>query len=372
MTRLRLFFLTLLTLFVIIQVIAFRPQKIEQEQSTHPIPSSELVQEISAKRLKELIPPDAIPKYQFDGFKFTSIKNQKKQWKMRAKTAWVYEVQFQIVRAQTAEATLFSKEGKEILVWADDMYYRADGKELELYGNVKALLPDGLTLYGDYVVYQETGQRVFVPKSEKVIGIRPLKLGEKIEFESYGAQSELDSGVVDLESRVFVTSYRKDKKTGDFTTTKLWSDRARLKSKTQEAEFWMNSSSEDSTGKFVKIEEPRMKARARTMDFIGISSTNPESRKVIAKKEVKIEEIPLPLTPEQKLNPKFKEPDSRFSTSGHAELFLEKNLVELSDYPQVYQGPDTMTGEKIILYRDSDKVRVLESNAYTEKTQEGS
>ncbi len=368
MTRLRLLFLVSLAVLIVIQVIAFRPQKIEQEQSTSPVPPNELVQEIPALRLKELIPKDAIPKYQFDGFRFTSMKNKKKQWKMNAVTAWVYEVQFQIVRAQTAEALLFSKEQKEIKVWADEMYYRADGKELELYGNVKALMPDGLVIRGDYVLYKEDTQEVRVPMNEKVIGLRPLKGQERIEFESYGATSALDSGIINLLSRVLVKSFRADAKTREMVDTKLWSDQAKLNTKTQEAEFWMHS---ERPQRFVRIEEPRFKAVARTVDYFGLSPLNKDTRRIVAKKDVKIEETPVPLTAAEQLNPKIKPPETRFSTSGRAELYLDRNTVELSDYPQVYQGPDTITGEKIILYRDSDRVRVLESNAYTEKSQGG-
>jgi|GEM_PF-1904441 len=369
MTRTRFLFLIVLALLIVIQVIAFRPQKIEQEQSTAPIPPTEFAQDVPIQRLREMIPRDAIPKYQFDGFRFTSIKEKKKQWRIEAVTAWIYELQFQIIRAQTAYAVLYSKDEKEIYVWADEMYYRADGKELELYNNVKAVMPDGLTIRGDYVLYKEDRQEVRVPTSERVTGTKMMPGKETIEFESYGAISNIDSGMVDLLSKVIVTSRRINKKTQEQVVTKLFSDQGKLNTKTQEAEFWMENSS--GAPKFVKIEEPRFKTTARTVDFYGFSSANKSTRRMLARSDVKIEETPVPLSREDQLNPKIKPPEIRYSTSGKAELFLDQNTIELSDYPQVYQGPDTITGEKIILYRDSDQVRVLESNAYTEKSKDG-
>jgi hypothetical protein len=59
------------------------------------------------------------------------------------------------------------------------------------------------------------------------------------------------------------------------------------------------------------------------------------------------------------------EPSLKYATGGRADFDARKDIVTLTEFPQVYQDKDTVTGEKIILHRDSDVVEVEHSNAYT-------
>ena len=56
----------------------------------------------------------------------------------------------------------------------------------------------------------------------------------------------------------------------------------------------------------------------------------------------------------------------RYATCGQADFIKKKNVILLRKLPQVYQGPDTVTGEVIKINRDTDIVEVDRSNAYSE------
>ena len=69
---------------------------------------------------------------------------------------------------------------------------------------------------------------------------------------------------------------------------------------------------------------------------------------------------------ERKKNASFK-----YATCGKAQFNSRRNIVRLTDLPQVYQGRDTITGDKITLYRDKDLVEVDYSNAYSRGQKQG-
>jgi len=118
--------------------------------------------------------------------------------------------------------------------------------------------------------------------------------------------------------------------------------------------------------RFVKVTQPNMKSVSRRAE-VRMGGTNRKLRTVRALDDVKIEEKPhlaedaTPAERRRALNTK-----PRYSTSGIAEFDGPRNLIILRDYPQVYQDRDTITGETIIVHRDSDLVEVDQSNAFSE------
>ena len=59
----------------------------------------------------------------------------------------------------------------------------------------------------------------------------------------------------------------------------------------------------------------------------------------------------------------------RYGTGGRADFDTRRNVIVLSQYPQVYQDNDTITGDIILVHRDTDVVEVEHSNAYSQGTQ---
>jgi len=102
--------------------------------------------------------------------------------------------------------------------------------------------------------------------------------------------------------------------------------------------------------RFVKIEQPKLFAQGRRAELRYEQKT---VRYMTVLQDVTIRELGNTET-------------KRHGTSGKAEFDSEKRVVVLRDFPQVYQDGDTVTGEVIILHRDTDIVEVEYSNAYSE------
>jgi lipopolysaccharide export system protein LptA len=59
-------------------------------------------------------------------------------------------------------------------------------------------------------------------------------------------------------------------------------------------------------------------------------------------------------------------PSQRYGTGGRADFESQRNVIVLREFPQVYQDRDTVTGDVIIVHRDTDIVEVEHSNAFSE------
>jgi lipopolysaccharide export system protein LptA len=110
-----------------------------------------------------------------------------------------------------------------------------------------------------------------------------------------------------------------------------------------------------------------MKSKSRRAEFRTVANPKRKIRTVRALDDVKIEERPKPTDGESVSDLRHsREAKVRYATAGIAEFDSDKNLIILRDYPQVYQDRDTITGETIIVHRDSDLVEVDQSNAFSE------
>jgi lipopolysaccharide transport protein LptA len=99
---------------------------------------------------------------------------------------------------------------------------------------------------------------------------------------------------------------------------------------------------------FVKVHQPDLDIKSRTLD------ANIEDGKQLhfinAHGDVSMRDAQDPL----KIST---------STSGKAVYNLLKNDVTLTEFPQVYQEGDTITGDLIIFHRTTDQVEAKQSNA---------
>ena len=70
----------------------------------------------------------------------------------------------------------------------------------------------------------------------------------------------------------------------------------------------------------------------------------------------------------KKANHDEDKPQLRYATGGRADFDARSDIVRITEFPQAYQDNDTVTGDVIILHRDSDLVEVEHSNAFSEGT----
>jgi lipopolysaccharide export system protein LptA len=85
----------------------------------------------------------------------------------------------------------------------------------------------------------------------------------------------------------------------------------------------------------------------------------------VAYEDVLIKQIEDEKKPKPKPSP-GSGPILKYATAGQADFDSESNLIILTEFPQVYQDNDTVTGDIIKMHRDTDIVEVEHSNSFSE------
>jgi lipopolysaccharide export system protein LptA len=106
--------------------------------------------------------------------------------------------------------------------------------------------------------------------------------------------------------------------------------------------------------KFVHITQPTLFARGRTAD-LNYGDSDSILQYLIAYDDVLIKDLGV-------------KDSLRYATGGRADFDSHHDIIILTIYPQVYQDEDTVTGDKILMHRDTDIVEVENSNAFSEGT----
>jgi lipopolysaccharide export system protein LptA len=201
-----------------------------------------------------------------------------------------------------------------------------------------------------------------VPPTDPALAKQNADSRERFDFRSKGLRyiGAKDALYLLSDVNMRVLKERTDGRGTDVTT--IDSDRADVDRRKNIAHFTMLEA-RPADQRFVRITQPGMTSRSRRAEF-RINANPKRLRMVRAMDDVKIEEKPNPNTPS---NGRRRGPlPNRYATAGEAEFDSERNLIVLRQYPQVYQERDTITGETIIVHRDSDLVEVDQSNAFSE------
>ena len=145
------------------------------------------------------------------------------------------------------------------------------------------------------------------------------------------------------------------------TRTMIESDHCIIYRDRKFAYFTMNAARPLAT-RYVKVTQPTLFSKGRTADLnygdLGGTPTNGQTKSkplnyIILHEDVLIEE-------------KLEDGSIRYGTGGQADFDAIHNLVVLRKFPQIYQGHDTVTGDVIVLHRDTDVVEIEHSNAFSQ------
>jgi hypothetical protein len=211
-------------------------------------------------------------------------------------------------------------------------------------------MPDGFQTQSDYLLYRPEPREIHIPNAYRVMGWNsPAKDSpgeERMNFESFGLDYRFDTGVISLSSRVRTRHFLKGPKP---QKTTILSDRAIIDRSRSHAWFTMAEASEVPK-KFVKVEQLDLHSFSRK---VTLSFEDQKVHQMVAEKDVTILDLSKPGMV------------GRRATGGMAEFDTRRDVVVLTDYPQVYQGEDTLVGDVILLHRESDLVEVENSNAYS-------
>jgi hypothetical protein len=182
-------------------------------------------------------------------------------------------------------------------------------------------------------------------------------------FTADGFESDMATSVVTLPRKAVVTMTRR---TDPTDTTTIESDHA-LMDRVKQISYFTMFATRPLAKKFVHITQPTLDTISRRAE-LNYGDGAKILQYLTAYDDVLIRELAAP--PEKTTigaPPAVKKESSfKYATGGRADFDSKNSIVKLTQYPQVYQDADTVTGDIIILHRDTDIVEVEHSNAFSQ------
>jgi hypothetical protein len=338
--------LTLATLLLFVQVWMHWPSSLTSsgdpkkggDSPENPEPS------ISESVFPGFEPPEgSTPDYGIQGFHYVSVLKGQKQWQLQARDADFYSKD-QWVYARQIKAELFNGDQPGIRVEGQFARYSMVTRNLEVGGQVLAQFPDGSTLQMPLLEFKPVQRKMSVPLKYRVIGTGPTLSPGRLRFQSFGMDGSLITGMFDLKSQVQI-----EVQSPRSPTTQVWSPSAVYRRTESILDLYSSSPTNP-----VRLEQGSLRSLANRMEVKLPARAKKPS--FAAWEDVRIEEW--------KKQDRKTAPD-RYSTCGRAEFDPETQEILLTEYPQVYQDGDTMTGEAIRILRKEDQVEVENTNAFT-------
>jgi lipopolysaccharide export system protein LptA len=351
---------------IIMEIVALSPSSLEQPASSGAsiAPESLVDGEDGERTLATGIPTGKIPEYSVDQFNYVSTQGGRKQWKLIAERAFLYN-QEKLVHARIVTAYLFDPEGKVTVVSGREAKYFMNQRDLEVFGGVTTRFPDGFETRSEYLRYRPQLGKIDIPPAYAVKGAgaaSPEKQDESVAFDSHGLDFSMKDSLITLPRAVKFVMFRKGARTaenqGVADQTTIESDRCVIHRTRQLAEFTMDPV-RPLTERFVRIRQPTLFARSRRAD-LNYGNFSQILQYLVAYEDVLIQETG-----------NKEKSQLRYGTGGRADFDTRRDVVVLTEYPQVYQDSDTVTGDRIIVHRDTDIVEVEHSNAFSEGQRKG-
>jgi lipopolysaccharide transport protein LptA len=243
----------------------------------------------------------------------------------------------QLAHLRSPEALL--KE--ETLLTADEATYDMKSGKITLMGNVHTTFKNGTELFSK-LAFLEThpSLKVTIPRSERISGRKPHPKSP-VSFTAYGLEFlENEDRTVHLLQSVRTQIEGKQK-------TEIVSDQAVFSDAKDSFLFFMNAE-RIIEQQFVTATQPDLDLKSRKIEF-KLSGEN-SLQEIRALQDVWFKDR----------HAADKETEG---TGGKAVYLMEANQIVLSEFPQLYQDHDTITGDLITYHRDSETVEVTESNA---------
>lgn len=372
-----------LGLFIMIQVLVFSPSTLEEETSAPEAVNPETLSLEDQTIFVPEVPKQRVPEHTIEGFQYASIQNGEKLWKIEANKAFMY-TQERLVHAQKISTEIFDPEGKITWVRGAEARYFLNKKDLEVFGEVKTVFPDGFEMLSDYLQYKPGEKKIFIPSQYRVEGQGREGDDKVFHFVSYGLDYDMANAKIVLSKNAVVTLLKHsktqqnlipgtppgtpnspnphpltDEAPGVPESTRIESDQCFIDRKEQLAYFTMFPST-PLKSRFIKITQPDLivKARKATLNY---GNFNKVLQYLVAQEDVVIKEI----IKEADLDLHQKKP-LRYATGGRAIFDTHRDYILLDILPQAYQDGDTVTGDSIIMHRDSDIIEVEHSNAFSQ------
>ncbi len=355
---LRLLFLGALATTIITEIVVLTPSSLEENKSNSiAVDPSTLVLD-DEPTVVPGVPKGRIAEYSIETFKYVSIQNGEKQWRIEAQKAFMYNPE-RLVHSRVVQAYIFDPDGKITTITGNESRYFLNKKDLEVYGNVKTIFPDGFELYSDYLQYKPNEKRIIIPTSYPVEGLGHENIDQSFRFKSLGLDYKMSESKIVLPLAARVTLLKSaslaHESVGVPDSTTIESDHCFIDRNKNFAHFTMDPR-KPLKNRFVHITQPTLFTRSRWAD-LTYGNFSQVLQYLSAFEDVLIKEISTK-------NPDAP-PSLRYATAGRADFDTDRDVIVLTQLPQAYQDQDTVTGDIILLHRDSDIIEVEHSNAFS-------
>ena len=354
--QLRPILLIAIGVVIVTEIVALSPSSLEESKSGSVAVEPEALILDNEPSLIPGFPQRKIAEYGVEDFRFVSVQNGIKQWRIEAKRAFLYNPEH-LVHSRRMKAFLYDPEGKITTIIGDESKYFLNHRDLEVFGNVKTIFPDGFELDSDYLRYKPEQHKIEIPKKYRVHGIGQETAGKSLQFFSKGLDYSMSESLILLNEAVRVTLSRiepKDATTvGVPNTTVIESDQCLINRKENLAKFTMHPNRPMNT-RFVHISQPHLLTRSRRAD-LSYGDFSAILQYMNAYEDVLIKDT-------------GKQHSLRYATGGRADFDNRRDVIVMTQFPQVYQDQDTVTGDIITIHRDTDIVDVEHSNAFSQGT----
>lgn len=282
-----------------------------------------------------------LPDYLMRDFRYASVRGQVRDQEIFAKVANFYLAE-ERAEGDQVRANLYDASGAITRLEGDRGSFLVAKQYLKLVGNVRTESANGFLLSGTEAEYFLSERRAVA--NQPVEG-RTRENDVRVWADT--AVAKLDQQEVSFKKNVR-TEYQPPKQ----EVLKIRSDRAVLEQKSQTITYFDQVRMDQGGLKMTSLEASLVyeeKQPERSADRAGPVETKSRVNSVrylLARKDVEI-----------------RESSSRLSQSQQAEFFLDTNSIILTGFPSVYDGRDTVTGDRLTLYRSTGVMEVTAANA---------
>jgi lipopolysaccharide transport protein LptA len=264
-----------------------------------------------------------------------STEGGKPKFKLLARKTNLYQ-EHQI--AHIREAHVFLQDGTEVT--SKEALYDLVKSQVTFMGSVESIFQDGAIVKSEKAILDiKPVMHLSIPTTELVNG-KKTNLASPVIFESMGLEYSEQDKTIRLLSKVKV-------RVSGPKSVEVVSDHCNVIQTKNLLEFSMDDS-KIIERQFVVATDPGMFLKSRRMEVKLHSGRQVEE--IIALQDVFFENLG--------------QTDSKTQGTGGKGIYrVRENEIILSEFPQLYQDRDTVTGDTITYNRNSERVEVTRSNA---------
>ena len=182
-------------MLIVGKIVFLSPASLEENQSPPKSVDISTLKHPEQNILAPGIPKDKIADYTIDQFNYVSTHDGTKEWNLIADRAYLFNT-IKLVHSKTVKALLYDTDGKITVVTGREAKYLLNQRDLEVFGDVHATLPDGFVLKSEYMRFRPKDRFIEIPVREPVVGDGQEEGSQNIHFTSQGFNFDMNKSEI--------------------------------------------------------------------------------------------------------------------------------------------------------------------------------